>query len=48
MVSIMSYNIDKYTPERLIIQELGRRLAHIRKSQGFSQARLANVLDLRR
>lgn len=37
----MSHIIDKYTPEERVIQVLGRRLARIRKSQGFSQARLA-------
>jgi len=33
--------IDYLTPEATILTELGRRLAHIRKQQGFSQTRLA-------
>lgn len=32
---------DKLTPESDILKEIGRRLAMLRKQQGFTQARLA-------
>ena len=35
--------IDNLTPEQTILQELGRRLATIRKQKGFSQTRLAEA-----
>lgn len=33
--------IEHFTPEATILTELGRRLAQIRKQQGFSQVELA-------
>ena len=33
--------IDELTPEPAVLSELGRRLARVRKQQGFSQTRLA-------
>ena len=33
--------INQLTPETAILKELGRRLARIRKAQGFSQSSLA-------
>ncbi len=33
--------IDKLTPETFILKELARRVARIRKAQGFSQIELA-------
>ena len=33
--------IDYLTPEGAILAEMGRRLARVRKQQGFSQTRLA-------
>jgi transcriptional regulator with XRE-family HTH domain len=33
--------IDYLTPEKEILRELGRRLARVRKQQGFSQEQLA-------
>jgi transcriptional regulator with XRE-family HTH domain len=33
--------IDYLTPEDAILAEMGRRLARVRKQQGFSQTRLA-------
>jgi len=33
--------IDYLTPEYTILTEMGRRLARVRKQQGFSQTRLA-------
>ena len=33
--------IDRLTPTPAMLRELGQRLAHIRKQQGFSQADLA-------
>ncbi|MBL4854396.1 MAG: helix-turn-helix transcriptional regulator [Robiginitomaculum sp.] len=34
--------IENLTPNNAILQELGTRLARIRKQQGYSQLRLAN------
>jgi transcriptional regulator with XRE-family HTH domain len=33
--------INSLMPEQMILQELGQRLARVRKQQGFSQTRLA-------
>ena len=33
--------IDKLTPESAVLSELGRRLARVRKQQGFTQTQLA-------
>ena len=33
--------IDYLTPEEITLSEMGRRLARVRKQQGFSQTRLA-------
>jgi len=38
--------IDNLTPERTILEELGRRLANIRKQKGFSQTRLAEAAGI--
>ncbi len=38
--------IDALTPESEVLKELGQRLAHIRKQQGFSQTRLAEEAGL--
>ena len=42
----MSSKIEKITPDNIITKELGRRLAKIRKSQGFSHAKLAKEAGL--
>ena len=38
--------IETTTPESEILQALGRRLAHIRKQQGYSQTRLAEAAGI--
>ena len=38
--------IDSLLPNRVILSELGQRLARIRKQQGFSQTRLAEEAGL--
>jgi len=39
-------NINNLTPETAILEELGGRLARIRKQKGFSQARLAEAAGI--
>ncbi len=38
--------IDNLTPEHTILEELGSRLATIRKQKGFSQTRLAEAAGI--
>ncbi|MEE9332890.1 MAG: transcriptional regulator [Granulosicoccaceae bacterium] len=38
--------IDNLTPEHAILEELGSRLATIRKQKGFSQTRLAEAAGI--
>ena len=39
-------NIDKLTPDTVILAELGSRLARLRKQQGYSQQKLATEAGL--
>jgi len=41
-----SMKIDYLTPEGATLNEMGRRLARVRKQQGFSQTRLAEEAGL--
>ena len=38
--------IDRLTPNQEILRELGRRLARMRKQQGYSQTQLASAAGL--
>lgn len=38
--------IDTLTPRATALEELGKRLAHVRKQQGYSQAQLAQDAGL--
>jgi len=38
--------IDELTPNQEILRELGRRLARVRKQQGYSQTQLASAAGL--
>lgn len=38
--------IDQLTPDKVILQELGKRLARLRKQQGYSQEKLAGESGL--
>ena len=38
--------IDTITPKSSVIKELGRRLAHVRRQRGYTQAQLSNEAGL--
>ena len=40
-IIIDSMKITELSPDRLILHELGRRVAHLRKRQGFTQTQLS-------